>query len=67
MFYNIIPKGCSLVVFIIFAVIWGGYGIAYMLEEEEKNIAYNILDITSKAIFGMVLWMYFGKVLSFSD
>ena len=65
MFYNIIPKGCSLVVFIIFAVIWGGYGIAYMLEEEEKNIAYNILDITSKALFGVVLWMYFGKVLAF--
>ena len=64
-FYNIIPKGCSLVVFIIFAVIWGGYGIAYMLEEEEKNIAYNILDITSKALFGVVLWMYFGKVLAF--
>ena len=64
-FYNIIPKGCSLVVFIIFAVIWGGYGIAYMLEEEEKNIAYNILDITSKALFGVVLWLYFGKVLAF--
>jgi hypothetical protein len=39
-----------------------------MLEDEEdKNIAYNILDITSKAIFGMVLWMYFGKVLSFAE
>jgi bacteriorhodopsin len=64
-FYNIIPKGCSLVVFIIFAVIWSGYGIAYMLEEEEKNIAYNVLDVTSKALFGVVLWLYFGKVLAF--
>jgi len=65
MFYNIIPKGCSLVVFIIFAVIWSGYGIAYMLEEEEKNIAYNVLDVASKALFGVVLWLYFGKVLAF--
>ena len=65
MYYYIIPKGCSLAVFIIFAVIWTGYGIAYMLKEEEKNIAYNILDIMSKAVFGVVLWMYFGKVLAF--
>ena len=65
MYMYIIPKGCSLAVFIIFAVIWTGYGIAYMLEEEEKNIAYNILDIISKALFGVVLWMYFGKVLAF--
>jgi hypothetical protein len=36
-----------------------------MLKEEEKNIAYNILDIMSKAVFGVVLWMYFGKVLAF--
>jgi bacteriorhodopsin len=65
MYMYIIPKGCSLAVFIIFAVIWTGYGIAYMLKEEEKNIAYNILDIMSKAVFGFVLWMYFGKVLAF--
>lgn len=65
MFMYTIPKGCSLTVFIIFAVIWTGYGIAYMLEEEEKNIAYNILDVISKAVFGIVLWMYFGKVLAF--
>lgn len=65
MYMYIIPKGCSLAVFIIFAVIWTGYGIAYMLKEEEKNIAYNILDILSKAVFGVVLWMYFGKVLAF--
>jgi bacteriorhodopsin len=65
MYMYIIPKGCSLAVFIIFAVIWTGYGIAYMLKEEEKNIAYNILDIMSKAVFGVVLWMYFGKVLAF--
>jgi bacteriorhodopsin len=61
----LIPKGSSLVVFIIFSVIWSLYGVAYLLEEEEKNIAYNILDITSKAVFGVVLWLYFGKVLEF--
>ena len=54
-------------VFVIFSIIWTGYGVAYLLDEEEKNIAYNILDVTSKAIFGVVLWMYFGRVLSFAE
>jgi len=66
LYMYLIPSGCSLTVFIIFGIIWSGYGIAYMLDEEEKNIAYNILDVISKALFGVVLWMYFGKVISFS-
>jgi bacteriorhodopsin len=65
LFLYLIPKGSSIVVFIIFAVIWTGYGIAYVLDEEEKNIAYNVLDVISKALFGVVLWMYFGEVLAF--
>jgi bacteriorhodopsin len=67
MYMYIIPKGMSLHVFVIFGIIWTGYGIAYMLEEEEKNIAYNVLDVVSKALFGVVLWLYFGKVLSFAE
>jgi len=65
MFMHIIPKNAPLAVFIIFAVIWSLYGVAYLFDEEEKNIAYNILDVTSKALFGVVLWLYFGKVLEF--
>lgn len=53
-------------VFWIFAVIWSMYGVAYMLEEETKNITYNILDVISKALFGVALWMYFGRVLIFN-
>jgi len=67
MYMYVIPKGMSLHVFVIFGIIWTGYGIAYMLEEEEKNIAYNVLDVVSKALFGVVLWLYFGKVLSFAE
>jgi len=67
LYMYLIPSGCSLTVFIIFGIIWSGYGIAYMLDEEEKNIAYNILDVISKALFGVVLWMYFGKVISFKN
>jgi bacteriorhodopsin len=64
-FLYCIPKGKSYSVFNIFAVLWSLYGVAYMMEEENKNIAYNILDVLAKALFGIVLWMYFGKVLEF--
>lgn len=65
MFMTILPVGSSCVVFCIFAAIWTGYGIAYMMDEEEKNISYNILDAIAKALFGVVLWLYVGKVLHF--
>jgi bacteriorhodopsin len=52
-------------VFYIFAAIWTGYGIAYLMDEETKNIAYNGLDVISKAIFGVILYLFFGKVLKF--
>jgi len=47
----------SLTLFIVFAVIWGLYGISYLLETRNKNISYNILDLISKAGFGVFIWM----------
>jgi bacteriorhodopsin len=55
----------SITVFVVFSILWSLYGVAYWLEEENKNIMYNILDICSKAIFGIILWLYFGKVVKF--
>tara|TARA_R110001592_G_scaffold18816_14_gene77827 strand:+ start:26345 stop:27094 length:750 start_codon:yes stop_codon:yes gene_type:complete len=43
--------------FYIFAVIWGIYGISYLLPTREKNISYNILDLISKAGFGVFIWL----------
>ncbi len=55
------------IVFYIFAVIWTGYGINYMMKDDEtKNIAYNTLDVISKALFGIGLWLFYGKVLKFT-
>lgn len=67
LFYSCcIPGTRSPVVFYAFAAIWTLYGVAYYLEDEEtKNISYNILDVIAKAIFGVVLWSYYGKVLKF--
>lgn len=61
-----VPKKSNQTVFWVFAVIWTLYGVNYMFEDEEtKNIGYNILDVASKALFGVVLWLYFGHILKF--
>jgi len=61
-----LPAKASPIVFYVFAAIWALYGVVYYIEDEEtKNMWYNVLDITAKALFGVVLWSYFGKVLRY--
>lgn len=61
-----VPSNKNPTVFFIFAILWALYGVAYYIEDvETKNICYNILDISSKALFGVVLWTYYGKVLKY--
>jgi len=52
------------VLFTIFTMIWSLYGIVYMLDEEHKNIAMNILDCISKCFVGLTLWAYFAKIIT---
>ncbi len=51
-------------IFIVFAIIWSFYGIAYYLDIENKNIMYNFLDVISKSGFGLFMWLYYGKVFT---
>ena len=61
-----LPAKSNLAVFAIFALIWTLYGVVYYIEDEEtKNICYNTLDVIAKALFGVVLWSYYGKVLKY--
>jgi bacteriorhodopsin len=53
----------NLLLFGIYFIIWSLYGVAYLLDEENKNIAYNILDVTAKCLVGLGLWAYFTKIL----
>ena len=41
----------------IFLTIWGLYGVSYLLPLRQKNISYNILDLISKAGFGVFIWL----------
>ena len=67
LFYSCcVPGKANPVVFWLFAAIWTLYGVAYYIEDEEtKNICYNVLDVIAKALFGVVLWSYYGKVLKY--
>jgi bacteriorhodopsin len=46
----------------LFIFLWGMYGIVYLLNEEYKNIGYNILDLISKCFIGLGLWAYYTKI-----
>lgn len=47
----------------LFVFIWSMYGVVYMLNEEYKNIAMNILDCVAKCFIGLGLWAYFSKIV----
>jgi bacteriorhodopsin len=51
------------VLFSLFVVIWSMYGVAYHFEERQKNITYNYLDLTSKCLVGIGLWVYYTKII----
>lgn len=51
------------VLFIMYFAVWSLYGVAYLLEDKNKNIAYNILDMFSKCMIGLGLWVYYTKIM----
>lgn len=53
----------NFVLFLVFFILWALYGVAYWLNEKNKNIGYNILDLFSKCFVGIFFWAYFAKVL----
>jgi hypothetical protein len=56
-------KSFNFILFGIYLAIWGLYGFVYLLDEENKNIIYNILDVSAKCFVGLGLWTYFTKIL----
>ena len=42
--------------FSVFMIVWLLYGCAYLMSYKTKNIAYNLLDLVSKNIFGLYLF-----------
>ena len=53
----------NMIIFSMFVIVWSIYGVAYHFEEEQKNITYNYLDLTSKCFVGIGLWIYYTKII----
>jgi len=61
----VLPKYCldNYVLFFMYFFIWSIYGIAYHFEEETKNNTMNYLDLISKCLVGIGLWIYYVKII----
>lgn len=59
------PKMCraNLILYSIYLCVWSGYGIAFLFNEEYKNITMNILDFIAKCFIGIGLWAYYTKLV----
>jgi bacteriorhodopsin len=65
-YYNyVLPKYklSNYVLFIFYLIVWSVYGIVYLLDEEKKNMAFNILDLIAKCFVGLGLWAYYTKII----
>lgn len=63
-YFNFVKgTGFNFILFGVYVFIWSLYGFVYLLDEENKNIVYNILDVIAKCFVGLGLWAYFTKIL----
>jgi bacteriorhodopsin len=53
------------VFFTIYTIIWASYGAAYFLDDYNKNLVMNCLDLIAKSLVGIGMWAYFTKVVHF--
>ncbi len=54
----------GIVVYLFYLIVWGLYGVMYMLGNTYKNIGFNILDFLSKTFFSLGLWLYYSKLVT---
>jgi bacteriorhodopsin len=57
------PSFSNNVLFWIYAVVWGLYGLVYLLEDSVKNITMNILDCIAKCLIGNALYVYYANLI----
>ena len=53
----------NVALFSIYAILWGLYGVVYLLPETYKNITMNVLDCVAKCFVGIGLWLYYSKTV----
>jgi hypothetical protein len=53
------------VLFWIYAIVWGLYGVVYLMEDSAKNVTMNILDCIAKCLIGNSLYIYYANLIVF--
>ena len=56
-------KFANLVLFLVYLVVWSLYGVCYLLSDENRNTALNVLDCFSKCMVGLGIWAYYTHVI----
>lgn len=53
----VVPYGdtATYLFYAIFTTVWALYGVAYVFSDKVKNISYNLLDLLSKNVYGLLL------------
>ena len=51
------------IIFWAFVFFWFFYGVLYDMNEETKNVGYNVLDLFSKCFVGIFFWAYLTGVI----
>jgi len=52
------------IIYWAFVFFWFFYGVFYDMNEETKNVGYNVLDLFSKCFVGIFFWAYLTKVIT---
>tara|TARA_B100001769_G_scaffold227289_1_gene188788 strand:- start:1704 stop:2375 length:672 start_codon:yes stop_codon:yes gene_type:complete len=55
----------SIIVYVLFVILWAFYGVFYQTDTLTKIFGYNILDLLSKAFIGIFFWLYLTKSVKF--
>jgi bacteriorhodopsin len=51
------------ILFGAYLLVWSFYGVAYNFDDVNKNITLNVLDLISKCLIGLGLWLYYTKII----
>ncbi len=57
-------KIANKILFLVYLIVWGMYGVVYMFSDMYQNISMNILDLIAKCFIGIGLWMYYAKIIN---
>ena len=55
----------NIILYSLYLSIWSIYGIVYLFDNDFKNIIMNVLDLTSKCLIGLGLWVYYTKIIKY--